>query len=319
MPPIEHHDARDRNFSSRASPVPQSLAITPTISETLRPLFDYFVHRMTVSISRHRGIQDEICSSIVPVAMQVPYLLFAVLALAAAHRQSSGLVQGDCQFELMKGKSPKQLRSSLDQFSPSDNDQVLATTLILCMVEVISLTPSTSSWRSHLYGAATLSAYHSTCAGSSGSSSSAFLRRKHQTLQAIALACGSKSYEGRILINPSHENAHIDDLAGFSTNLLPILKDTNDLERLHKDHGSKLHCDAPPGPLHFDCNSLMEHQSHLLFDRIRVLMGKRKMSRMKGDLSWAIYQDLYLWMKRTTIWPFFRSSDVDPYPFLYGS
>ncbi len=287
----------DSTSSSGDSFGPQSLAMIPTIPNEFRPLLDHFVHGMTISISCHKGIQDEICSTIVPMSMQVPHLLSAVLALAAAHRLSSGLSGEDCQFELMKGKSLKQLRSALDRFSPTENDQVLATTLILCMAEVISPTSNLSSWRSHLHGAATLSAHHSVSSSASLSSTSAFLRRKHQALQAIALACGAKSYQGRILTSPSEEcDAYIDDLAGYSTNLLPIFEEINNLGQIQEDCVSDFSCNSPPGPPHFDCNSRVEHKSHLLFDRIRTLTAQRQMSRTQGDgeLPWAIYQDLYL-------------------------
>ncbi|OAP60921.1 hypothetical protein AYL99_05923 [Fonsecaea erecta] len=231
------------------------------------------------------------------MAMQVPHLLSATLALAAAHRRTSGLFEGDCQFELMKGNSLTQLRSALDRFSPTENDNILATTLLLCMAEVISPATSTSSWRSHLYGAATLSAQHGRSSGASVSSISNFLRRKYRALQAVALACSSKRFEGRILTaNDDECDAYIDDLAGYSTTLLPIFEDINDLERLREDCVSDFSCDCPPGPPHFDCNSPLEHQSHLLFDRIRDLMAQRKMSwtEGEGDLPWPVYHDLYL-------------------------
>ncbi|KIW31782.1 uncharacterized protein PV07_03374 [Cladophialophora immunda] len=269
----------------------------PVLTEESKPLLDYFVHRVTVSISCHKGIQDGICSVIVPMAMQVPHLLSATLTLAAGHRRTSGLFEGDCQYELMKGKSLTQLRSALDRFSPTENDKVLATTLLLCMAEVISPATSTSSWRSHLYGAATLSAQHGRSNGASVSSISRFLRRKYRALQAVALACCSKTFEGHIITAHSEEeDAYIDDLAGYSTTLLPIFEEINDLERLRKDSGSDFSCDCPPGPPHFDCSSPLEHKSHLLFDRIRALMAQRKMARREGDgdLPWPIYHDLYL-------------------------
>lgn len=195
----------------------------------------------------------------------------------------------------MKASSLKQLRSALDEFKPADNDQILATTLILCMAEVISPLPSTSSWRSHLHGAATLFSQNSICNGSSGSSTSGFLRRKYQALQAIALACGSKNYDGYILTAPSHEKTQIDDLAGYSTSLLPILREINTLDSLQRFPESEFTCDEEPSAPHFDCNSPVEHQSHLLYDRIVSLMAKRQMSWIPTDtaLPWAVYQDLY--------------------------
>jgi hypothetical protein len=267
--------------------------MVPVVPQEFRSLLDYFVQGMTISISCHKGIQDEICSSILPMAMEVPHLLSAVLALAAAHRQPSGPAQEKCPFELMKGKSIKQLRSALDLFDPTESDQVLATTLILCMAEIISPDSGAASWRSHLHGAASLAA----CAPSSTSSTSKFLRRKFQALQAVALACGSKSYEGEILLGQFEEaHARIDDLAGYSTSLLPIFKAINDLERSQEGQDVGFICHAPPGLPHFGCNSSVEHQSHLLFDRIQGLMAKRNLSPIQSTqgLSWAVRQELHL-------------------------
>lgn len=292
--PVEDAGVRDPP-SPEATLNLKSLAITPAVPKAFQPLFSHFINVMTMSISCHKGIQDGICSTVVPMALEVPHLLSAVLALAAAHRHSSGFIRGDCQFESMKGNSLKQLRSALSRFRPAEHDQVLATTLILCMAEVISPMSSTSSWRSHLHGAATLSAQYSICNGSSSSSTSDLLRRKYQALQAVALACGSKAYDGCVLGTSLHNPTQIDDLAGYSTSLLPIFREINDLDLTRRHPDSGFICNDEPGSPHFDCNSPVEHQSHLLFDRIVALMATRKMSRTQDDgaLEWTIYQDLY--------------------------
>lgn len=286
-------------FSSSAEDhvgdLPRSVTAMPiSLPPEFESLFDYFVHAMTVSISCHKGIQDEICSVVVPMALEVPYLLSATLALAAAHRQTSGLPAGDCQFEWMKGRSLKQLRLGLDGFSPTENDQILATILLLCMAEVISPTAGASSWRSHLYGAATIFAQADRSSGTSVSNISVFLRRKYRALQAVALACCSKKFEAQILPTASSSDdcfdssddiaTDIDDLAGYSTDLRPIFEEINNLERTQNDldHGDGWSCDCRPAPPHFDCNSPLEHKSHVLFDRIRSLMAKKKKKDTPG-------------------------------------
>lgn len=291
--------------------LPPSLTARPmSLPQEFQSLFDYFVHSMTVSISCHKGIQDEICSVIVPMALEVPYLLSATLALAAAHRQTSGFGEGDCQLELMKGRSLKQLRLVLDGFNPTESDQVLATILLLCMAEVISPTAGASSWRSHLYGAATLFSRSSSTGGASVSNISGFLRRKYRALQAIALACCSKKFDAQIspISSPSEEVfggdddhiTEIDDLAGYSTDLRPIFQEINELERNQNDQyrDDGFSCACAPGPPHFDCNSPLEHTSHILFDRIRLLMVEKKKTSWKdrngdaGRLPRHICRDL---------------------------
>lgn len=274
----------------------KSFSLMRTIPEAHRALLDHFINVTTVSISCHRGIQNELCSTIMPMAFEVPHLLTAVLALAAAHRQSANPNQEDQQFGLLQGHSLKQLRSALSRFDPKENDQVLATILIMCVAEIIvPSTTDTSVWRSHLHGAATLSAQQWFAKGAGGSSTSSLLRRKYQALQAVALACGFKRYDGCILATPVHNNVHIDDLAGYSTRLLPIFKEINDLDLIRETSGSDFFCDQEPGPPHFDCNSLLEHQSHLLFDRIVALMAERNISELQKDgvFPSVVSQDLY--------------------------
>src|SRR5262249_36551126 len=130
--PVGHINLDSSSFSFIPPPRPHTLSMAPAIPSHLVCLFDYFIHRMTMSISCYKGIQDGICSTIVPMASQVPHLMSAVFALAAAHRQSSSLDQDDCQFGLMRGRSLKQLGSALNSFNQTERDQVLATTLILC-------------------------------------------------------------------------------------------------------------------------------------------------------------------------------------------
>lgn len=227
------------------------------------------------------------------MALQVPHLLSAVLALASAHRQSSGLIQSDGQFDMMRGKTLKQLRSALDSFKPIENDEVLATSLILCMAEVVSPYASTTSWRSHLQGAAVLSARQ----GSGKSSTAAFLRRKFQALQAMALVCGTKRYDGHVQPVPLREmDGRIDDLAGYSTKLLPIFQGVHNLDMLQSEEEGCFSCDAPPGLPHWGCSSALEHQSHLLFDSVRELMLEREQLRSSDlpSLPEAVRRDLWL-------------------------
>ena len=290
------HEGGDELYSPQPLTVPKAFSLIPTVPEAYRPLLDHFVKVTTTSISCHRGVQNELCSTIVPMAFEVPYLLTAVLTLAAAHRHSSSPIKEDGQLELLKGNCLKQLRSALRHFKFKDHDQILATILVLCMAEIVMPSSSNSSWRSHLHGAAALSSQNRSCVGSSHSSSSDLLRRKYQALQSIAMACGSRRYEGGIFTIASRDDTAIDDLAGYSTGLLPIFGDINDLDSLRMLSRSDFHCDQEPGPPHFDCNSPLDHQSHLLFDRIVALMAERDISRSSQSSSWlpeAVHHDLY--------------------------
>ncbi|KPI35732.1 Versiconal hemiacetal acetate [Cyphellophora attinorum] len=120
---------------------------------------------------------------------------------------------------------------------------------------------------------------------------------KYQALQAVALACSATRYDGRVIATSSHEDGDkdIDDLAGYSTSLLPIFEEINDLNQARETPNTGFICNAEPGPPHFDCTSLLEHRSHLLFDRITALLAERSRSGLQksGKYPSAVSQDFY--------------------------
>jgi hypothetical protein len=253
---------------------------------------------MTKSISCHRGIQDDLCSTFVPIATEVPHVLSAVAALAAAHRRSSGVDRQSHQFEVMRGRSLQQLGSALSLGETESNEAILATTLILCLAEIAAPTQSTTSWRAHLRGAsAWIQQSRRTRRHSNLSTTSVLLLRKYQALQAIALACGPGRYESYVSvseISPAGP-AFIDDLAGFSSRLLPVFEEINRLDTSSSNENRDFVCDQPPSPPHFNCDSLASHQAHLLFDRVQTLLGEREESSGSvGNPSTPVNHDLLL-------------------------
>ena len=233
-----------------------------SVEASSRPLFEYFVHTASKSICCHKGIHQQLCSTLIPMAMETPYLLNAVLAFSAAHRRSTGLA---CEFDHPETLS--QLGRALSSLRPGHNEQAFATTLLQCLADIIS---SKASWQVHLRGASAL--IHST---------STFLKRKFQALQAIALVVGPYEY-----CEPGlPEDDYIDDLAGYSHRLLGIFREINDLPLVSEDC---LTCEE-----HSFCHSFLEHRSLLLYQRVRTLLSSRKMA-FDCHLEDSVGRDLYI-------------------------
>lgn len=282
--------------------VPQNpIPIIPSLNEpatyptNLQYLMDYFVNGMSKSISCHRGIQDALCSTIVPMAKSTPYLETAVLALAAAHRQSAGITDPIDLLEKLRNQTVTRLRTAISSDIQSA-DQLLATALVLCMGEIVAPGSNTTSWRMHLSGASAL-LYASDSNGLSQiSSTTRFLRRKHRALLAVALACCFKHHEGPMLtLDSVAEEGELDDLAGYSTELLPIFQAINDLDAPKTDSEEPLTWRCYPDLPHFDCSSHTAHKSHILYDRVQLLLRKRSSSpRQLDGLPTQVHHDLCL-------------------------
>ncbi|EEP82162.1 predicted protein [Uncinocarpus reesii 1704] len=199
-----------------------------------RFLLDHFISCTTLSLSCHPVIQRTYCAVLVPMALQTPHLLVALLSLAATHRISLGLNQSAAQLDWFRFASLRQLQSALATPRRQLNDAVIATTLTLCTTDIVSDGKSPGSWRAHLHGTAAIIAEHlqnTRDSGTSLSEATLLLWRWYSSIEAVTLLSGN------LVISPGSRTVlqlrrligkdEIDDLTGFSTALIPIFGDIN--------------------------------------------------------------------------------------------
>lgn len=203
----------------------QSLSWIPPVYVTL---LDHFLVRMTRSISCHKGIQAEFCSFLLPMALETPHLLAAVLLSAAMHRSSVGLEQSVAQINHLRAASLTQLRRSLTADGAVIEETTMATALLLCLAEVHSGEDNIEAMKVHLQGARAL--WKSAWGLKKKSSAWIFFRRFYTSLESIALSYGMLQTQSDDLTScEPEEEDYIDDLAGFSTALLPTFDEINHL------------------------------------------------------------------------------------------
>ncbi|KAI9738090.1 MAG: hypothetical protein M1818_005518 [Claussenomyces sp. TS43310] len=185
---------------------------------------------MTRSISCHKTIQISLCSTIIPIALSSSHLLAAVFYLAACHPVSLGLEQPVVETAHLKYASLQQLRAALS--APSEyisKEAALASTLTLCMAEIVSGGEEQNSWRTHFEGATALSFFDTgDLAQTMDSPTKKLLKQLLQSIQAVAVSCGSPELRSsRSLCEESHNATpnYIDELTGFSTSLLPVFEE----------------------------------------------------------------------------------------------
>ncbi|KAJ9133726.1 hypothetical protein NKR23_g10559 [Pleurostoma richardsiae] len=244
-----------------------------------RPLLDYFQHAVSRSLSCHEGIRRDICSAIIPISLQSPHLLAAVLCVSACHRQSAGLPQGYDEITQLRTTAIQSLNIALACSDRGESEAALGTSLVLCMCEIVSPEAKRDTWRLHLSGAsALLSKLYAqrTSILRQPSSAIAFMKRIYLSLKAIALGCGMASYrfigdEVPLDDGSLPGNDYIDDLAGFSTALLPIFNVINRLDKSESNQRASCSVDA-------------DMPVHLLIQRVRTMLAVRSHSTFRPTL-----------------------------------
>ena len=137
-PEAGDHDASYHDVSKQILCKPNRLEYFKNYMNKVAPWLDMF------DIQRHFGIQLPI------IAQRSPTLLYAILALSARHIERQKSLRKSCEsLELYSG-AIRLLAPSLEARDPN----ILATSVILCCLEMMSASPQ--NWRRHLEGCAAL-------------------------------------------------------------------------------------------------------------------------------------------------------------------
>lgn len=188
------------------------------------------------------------------MALETPHLLSALMCLSAVHRGQQGLPQSPAQIEHLRASAVNQLRLALQSPSEGASEMTAATTLSLCMAEIAQGGERPHSWRLHLSGAAAILdqiVLKDLNSRRQLSQTKLFLQRWYASIECIAFLCGqpfqlsesrrpSRLATASVVISNSDEangeststSYVIDDLAGCSVSLLPILEEISRLTLL---------------------------------------------------------------------------------------
>lgn len=212
---------------------PQMIRYSPELyplSTRLRNLLGYFQCRTSPSLSCHEGIQHNICSALIPMAMSSPHLMAAILCAAASHRLSVGLERLEDVIRL-HAVALQRLNVALASPDPHDSMTALGSSLVFCMSEIVLPEATAGDWRVHLSGASALLKRLNGCSQAS-EPSMRFMQRFYTSLKVIAAGCGISDGEHNFNEASMKNEDYIDDLAGFSTALVPIFKSISDIDKM---------------------------------------------------------------------------------------
>ncbi|EGE86801.2 C6 finger domain-containing protein [Blastomyces dermatitidis ATCC 18188] len=242
---------------------------------TYRSLLDHFISSTTRALSCHKVVQQDFCAVLVPMALQTPYLLVALLSLAATHRVSLGIEQNLTELDLLSTTSLNQLQNVLSQPNFHLDDATIATTLTLCFTEIVSDGRSPGSWRLHLQGAAAMISEHLKTVKvplDSLPSATSLLWRWYFSMETVSLLCGNLSVppssRAGLLIQDIFEHDEIDDLAGFPSSLVPIFKNIN---RLTMESG---YTQNQPGNINATSTTQPSQPSNSIIDRCHQIINE---------------------------------------------
>lgn len=224
-----------RNPYYRTDPTPWQLNAEygeafSNMRATHRYLLEFFLCETSRIISCHQDVRNNLCRAVIPMAMEEPCLLSAVLAVSGNYFISSGASSSHVDPTLIANLSNSSiagLRSAFNKQAPV-TAATLATAMFLCLYDIHSGIGATGSWRVHFQGARAIM--------SSLGHSSAVLYSKNQRTSWRILAqmyisielIGSLTIKGLPMRQYSrlslHAN-HIDEYFGVSTGLLDILRE----------------------------------------------------------------------------------------------
>ncbi|CAM1503639.1 Fc.00g012300.m01.CDS01 [Cosmosporella sp. VM-42] len=210
------------------------------------------------------------------MALRSPRLMAAILCAAASHRLSVGLEHLDDVIRL-RAVAIQRLNLGLASSDPHDSMTALGTSLVLCMSEIVSPEATGGDWRVHLSGASALLRRldgHPEIV----ESSMKFMKRFYASLEVISAGCGISDGKELFGDESMKSSDYIDDLAGFSTALVPIFESISDMDRTSNLQSLLCHEDTitvPANPL---------PQALRLIERVRTMLVLRSI-KLRPEIS----------------------------------
>lgn len=221
--------------------LPTELQFLPSLSVTERSLLSHFTHEASRVTCCHANVQRELCQLVIPMAAEVPSLMYATLAWAAIHsmafnRKVDVVSDPSRLIASLKVKSIEHLRLELQDPEEWKRDALLAAVRTLCQCEIHSGSGEDSAWRVHVKGARALMTAIKR-SNSSGCSRSRLLCRWYASLESLAALTPSSHSLGmgsnEALSEEVPESVYLDDYNGYSTDLSLVLGRIGAAAELH--------------------------------------------------------------------------------------
>jgi hypothetical protein len=273
-----------RNICVSLRQIPRNPDQLPGLAPNCRQLLDYFAQKVTRTFSLHTAVQSRFCSTYIPIALQAStgsHLLAAMLSLSAIHRKHAGVDQSEDLIAYLRYQSVKRLKLPVIGQSREADDVAMATTLLLCLSEIMSGGEKPNSWRLHLQGVAAIQrGMHEADKKNPNAVETpirSFLRRWSVALEVLALLCGAPMSESDVqfvlhVAKPDGGEDYIDEFHGFTTKLVPIFGEINLMSiELHSNQASGI----PPNPSEPAVSPELRKRCFVLIKHIESLINEK--------------------------------------------
>ncbi|KAI8676162.1 Zn(2)-C6 fungal-type domain-containing protein [Fusarium sp. Ph1] len=214
-----------------ALPPPSQISVLPPMAHYLFQFYLAETMRLTVPSSYAR---TQICHFLVPMSMQQPSLLYAIMAFAAVHLEASGRLPRNPGrlIDTLQSTSIRHLRQLLTDEDPIAQAAALATARTLCQAQIYG---GTASWRVHLNGARAIlesSHFRTRLIGSCSCSSinADFLSSWFNNAEALAALSPSGLLHGQLQVGcHSSRDLRFDMFGGVMSDLPDLFREVGAL------------------------------------------------------------------------------------------
>ncbi|PON28797.1 hypothetical protein TGAM01_v201905 [Trichoderma gamsii] len=228
--------------ASGSSPVSLAAIVQPDVlcqlSEGDRSLIHHFAYHLTPCFSLSPTQHDKFCRTFLPLALDRTYggaVLSAIVLCTTIHRASPG--SDAAQRAQLYLKCIRELQQVLRHPAPIRGDVAAAACLVLCLADILAGGQDFGAWKLHLNGAAaSLDAVQSDAVATqrSLSETTSFLWRWCRSLRTVGFSTANPDQSNFVMDTgsngePSKPFHYIDVFDGFSTDLVPIFRDINDM------------------------------------------------------------------------------------------
>ncbi|KAF4495344.1 cytochrome P450 4ac1 [Fusarium agapanthi] len=208
------------------APIPRpqhQISFLPPMAQYLFQFYLSETMRLTVPSSYAK---TEICRFLVPMSLQEPSLLYAVMAFAAVHLDAINMLPGNSQrlIDSLHWASINHLRRLLEATDSASQTVALATTRTLCQAQIYG---GTSLWRIHLDGARailqTAQKGKQVISRSHVTVNTGFLDSWFHNAEALASLSPTGLLGGQLLVHGQTDSGAFLDIYGGAMSDLPAL------------------------------------------------------------------------------------------------
>lgn len=269
-----------------------------TLSSTDKLLLHHFVTEASM-IASHTHLREQICQQILPMALHIPSLMYATMALSALHRttllnQLPNRFIPEAMVSELVSTSLGHLRRELQNQNSTERQLLLHTIRTLCVCEIYS-GKADSSWRVHVDGArAILDSVRSNNGGFGPDSDQWLTERWYSSIEALSAVTIRGLTQSPLqqeqdprstFYTTKNDDTFLDIYTGYSSDLNLVFMEIGSLSRRLKQAESR------SGEVGMLSEALIQNEAHRLELVVRGMIRRDKEEGLKIPCEVSLQKD----------------------------